>query len=189
MNTLSQNGLFELLVSLNGATIVNVTTISAVRMNKRGNPFVENGNEVTKQTTRTCQFGYSYENAVNNRLEKQGDERTFKSESLSWGEWEIPNKIIAHKGKRYGRFYSLNGGNETTTIYFVDGVVASPEQVAIIKTFEVGHSHGSGRQAEEGLTENQVKPMNIALDTILTIKVNKETYQVEKETETETELA
>lgn len=181
MNAISKNGLYDLLASIKGATIVSLVTLSDVRMRKTNNPLI--GHSVQKQTYRVCQFGYSYENAVNNRLEKQGDERTFVAESLAWGEWAVPNKIISHKGEFYGRFYSMKGQSEhTTVIYFVDGVVANKEQMAIIKEFEQVSKSGSGRQSAEGLEENQVKPFNAGFKTILTIKVNGEEYQVEQET-------
>jgi len=184
MHTLTENGLYDLLSSLKGNTIVHLTTITAVRMRKTGNPLI--ANVVTKRTEQTCQFGYSYENAVNNRLEKQGNERTFVASSLVWGEWVkgLENKILTYKGKTYGRFYSLNSNNRTEKIYMVDGVIATPEQYKTIKEFEQGGG-SSAKQASEGLTENQVKPMNYAFDSIVGIKVNGVEYEVVHEAETE----
>ena len=72
--------LFDFLLSLNGATIVELTTLSNVEMNKRNNPLYEHN--VTKRMSRNVQFGYNYENAVNNRLAKIGEERTFTTSHL-----------------------------------------------------------------------------------------------------------
>ena len=53
-------------------------------MRKTNNPF--NGHKVQKLTIQTLQFGYNYENAVNNRIE----DKTFVADPLKWGEWLIP---------------------------------------------------------------------------------------------------
>lgn len=180
MNTISTSDLFGLFANLNGATIINITTLSAVRMRKTGNPFVESGATVTKLTKRTCQFGYSYQNAVNNRLDKAGVEgEDFKSQPLAWGEWAVVNKIIAHKGKYYARCYANpNSGNKTSVSYFVNGIPATESELATIKQFEQTSESSSSRQAEAGLTENQVKPMNIDFGTIEGLKVNGTEYSV-----------
>ena len=103
MKNISEKGLFALLAGLNGATIVTITTRTEAKMNKRGNPLA--GHKVEKLTVVNCQFGYNYENAVNNRLEKIGAGTKFKTETLPWGVWEITNKVILHNGERYARFY------------------------------------------------------------------------------------
>ena len=170
--------LFDFLLSLNGATIVELTTLSNVEMNKRNNPLYEHN--VTKRMSRNVQFGYNYENAVNNRLAKIGEERTFTTSHLPWGEWAVlengkraVNKIIAHKGNFYGRFYVLNSGTTTPTTYYVDGKPATASALATIKQFERKQVRKDNeRQNAEGLTENQVKPFTVKFGDILAIKVN-----------------
>ena len=142
-------------------------------MRKTGNPLADA--KVEKLVSKTCQFGYSYENAVNNRLDKVGVTEDFKADSLAWGEWLIPNKVITHKGKFYGRFYTMQNA-ECTTIYFVNGRVANPSELAIIEQFAY-ESGESKKQAESGLIENQVKPMNYEFSKILSIRVNGQTYE------------
>lgn len=110
---------------------------------------------VTKHTEGVIQLKYSYENAVNNRLEKQGDERLFEAKGLPFGEWFIPNFLIAHKGEMYLRFYTFKGGNLETT-YFVDGRKANENETALIKSYKAQRE--SNTQANAGLTENQVRP-------------------------------
>ena len=69
--------------------------------------------EVTKNVSGQVQLNYDYENAVKNRLEKQGLPRTFSASSLPWGVWDTPNKIIDNKGTLYLRFYCFKNNKFT----------------------------------------------------------------------------
>ena len=122
---------------------------------------------VTKHSEGVVQMRYSYESAVNNRLEKQGDERAFKALSLPFGKWFITNLLIAHKGEMYLRAYTFKGGVIETT-YFVDGRAATPEETALIKAYKAQRS-ASARQEEAGLTENQVKPFAVKVSNVLSL--------------------
>jgi hypothetical protein len=125
--------------------------------------------EVTKHAEGCVQMRYSYESAVNNRLQKQGDERTFVAQSLPFGEWFIPNLLIAHKGEMFIRCYTFKGGNIETT-YFVNGRAATTEETALIKAYKAQRSaNGSNTQSAEGLTENQVRPMSIKVANLIAL--------------------
>lgn len=148
------------------ATICTITTLTSVSMNKKGNPFKDT--PILKYAVRNCQFGYNYENAVNNHIERAGGEREFKSKSLPWGEWIVPNKTISFKGKVYGRFYVLPNAVVKST-YIIDGRVATKEEEAIIKSFEKGRV-SSARQEEKGLAEReQVNTYSPKLENILKV--------------------
>lgn len=138
---------------------------------------------VTKRTSGTIQLNYSYENAVNNRLEKQGEERTFEAQSLPWGQWFINNLIIAHKGESYLRFYTFSGASMTTQ-YFVDGRPATDEEVQAIQDYKASRSKGSKTQEGAGLEDNQVKPCNVNTKHIISLTCGKCQYHRE-----ETEVA
>lgn len=185
MKTISHLTLATILASVNAASICALTTTTTAKMNKRGNPLANE--DVRKVCVRkNYQFGYNYANGVNNRLEKQGCEANFEAESLAWGEWVIPNKIITHKGELYGRFYRMENSIEETS-YLVNGRVATASEVETIKAFTPKQSD-SNRQAEAGLTEHQVKPMAIKFASIDRISIGGETYQVSHET-SEAEVA
>lgn len=186
MKTINHASLLNLLLNLKGATIVSITTATNPKMNKRGNPLA-NEDVVKMSYRKNYQFGYNYENGVNNRLDAQGCEASFKAESLAWGEWLVPNKVIVHKGEYYGRFYRMANSEEINT-YLVNGRNASASEVETIKTFTPKHS-GSNRQAEAGLVEHQVEPMAIKFASIETICVNGETYKVSHTAEAEAEVA
>ena len=175
----NSSSLLALLSNLNGASFVNLTTITEPKMKKTGNPFADC--KVQKMTTQVMQFGYSYENAVNNRTDKDIE---FVAEPLKWGEWLIPNKVITHKGNLYARFYKV-GNEKAKTIFLIDGFIASAEQTEIIKSFLPAPSE-SNRQAEVSLTDNQVKPRDFAFKSIVGLKVNGETYKVVEQVEVAT---
>jgi len=187
MKTINHSELFELLKNIKGATIVAMTATTTPKMNKtckvmvgeeeivEYNPYYKD--VVTKVSEReNYQFGYNYENGVNNRLEAQGCEATFKSEELPWGAWEVTNKIISHKGNLYGRFYRMANSIEKNA-YFINGVKATKEEVETIKKF-LPKPKGSNRQENAGLAEHQVEPMTFAFASIDEIRVNGETYKV-----------
>ena len=63
------NNITDLLNILNGisnGTFVGVHSLTEPKMRKTGNPF--NGHLVQKMSVQTLQWGYNYENAVNNRI-------------------------------------------------------------------------------------------------------------------------
>lgn len=181
--TNTMNTIYNTLNALKGNNFIAVATLTEAKMNKRNNPLA---GRVMKLTESVYQFGYSYENAVNNRLEKQGDERTFTTDSLPWGNWIVPNKFIAHNCEIYVRFYTA-ANNQPKITYFVDNRLATAEEIEIIKAFTPAPKE-SAKQAAHGLTENQVKPMAINLKNILKIKINGEEI-VASETEPATSKA
>lgn len=132
---------------------------------------------VTKHSKRQVQINYSYQNAVNNRLQKQGNDNTFQTEPLRWGQWVKgqENKIITHNGEYYLRVYTYKGASVQNT-YFVNGNLATAEQVKIITEWEKSQHKPSARQAENGLTENQVQPSSPKFSNILSLKVNNEIW-------------
>jgi hypothetical protein len=122
------------------------------------------------------QINANYENAVNNRLPKgDGDGERFVAESLPWGEWLIPNKVIIHKGKYYLRLYVTKSVKKTTS-YYIDGV-KSNENIGA----EIRESKPSARQAEVGIDEkDMVKPFTICADNVSEITLNGVTYNIVK---------
>ena len=140
--------------------------------------------EVTKRVSGSVQLFYSYENAVNNRLEAAGEERTFEAQSLPWGEWLIPNKLIAHNGEIYLRYYTYAGGHLDTE-YFVAGRPATDDEVALIKAWKESKSKTSHTQEAAGLEENQVRPCALNVKNIITLQAGKCQYFAPAEKEHE----
>lgn len=163
--------LFNLVAEVKGCQFGTIQYISEGGIPKK----VLGGAVVTKLVTAQMQIGYSYENAVNNRLEKQGNEGNFVAESLPWGSWLIPNKIITHKDTLYLRYYDYKGASKDS-VWFVNGRIATTHEMELIVTYLRSKDTASKRQAEYGLTENQVKPKVVKMHNIVLLSVGGHTY-------------
>lgn len=162
--------LYRILSSLVGCQFAHIETLTEIAIPKKWGIV----GVVTKHFDGEVQLNYTYENAVNNRLEKQGHDRTFVTSSLRWGTWEIFNKIIAHKGAKYARYYLCKTNTAPKVEYFVNGYPASASEIAIIESYD--QDQVSLRQLAEGLVNNQVFPKAINFENILALKVGGQTY-------------
>lgn len=183
-NVISSSNLISMMSNIKGATICTIETETTPKMNKKGNALY---GRVRKVSRGQFQFGYNYENAVNNRLEKQGDERTFEAQSRPYGTWVVPNKVAEHNGTIYLRFYKMSNQTAQET-YFVDGRPATAEEIDIIKFFTPA-SKPSATQAAEGLTDNQVKPCEYKASAIRKISINGAEYEILQAEEQVAEIA
>ena len=168
----------DFLNNVKGCQFINITAITDVDMNKGGrggtpiNPFygrVKQFTEIQKQ------FGYDYENAVNNRLKKEGKEGNFKVSKLPWGSWlpEMTNKVITHKDMLYIRTYSVRNAH-SNSYYLIDGHIASAEEMEMLTPFLKNKEDESKKQTEAGLElEYQVKPRDYKFSSIISITINK----------------
>ena len=122
------------------------------------------------------QVNANYENAVNNRLPKgDGNGEKFVAESLPWGEWLVPNKVIVHKGKYYLRLYVTKSVKKETA-YYLDGVKTNINIAA-----EIRENKPSARQAEVGIAvEDMVKPFTICAENVSSMTLNGVTYNIVK---------
>ena len=156
-----------------GCQFVSVSYENEQKMNKRNNPYY---GRVTKRVVAQMQFGYSYENACNNRC---ADGVTFVADSLSWGAWVegFENKVIVHKEEYYFRLYDIHGKRAKVT-YFVDGVPATEEQIAEFMVF-VPQSKPSAKQMAHGIEEErQVMPKAIKFSNIIEFTINGQTFKM-----------
>lgn len=163
--------LFDILVNINAGSFVSLVSVTEPKLLKRGNPL--NGFKIEKITKAVLQYGYSYENAVNNRV-AEGEE--FKADELPWGEWVdgFENKILIHKGELYVRLYEKKNDSRQV-FYLINGELATDEQVAIIKQFTP--KSNSKKQEEVGLEyEEQVKPRSYKFSSIISLKCGENYY-------------
>ncbi len=165
-----EKSLFEIINGICGCKFAHIEYKAEEKLPKKLGMGV-----VTKRVVGEVQLNYDYQTAVNNRLQKQGGERTFNALSLPWGQWEVANKVITHKGERYLRFYTFKGGQMSTT-YYVDGRPATDAEVATIKAYKATKSTASARQGAEGLVENQVCPKNVKFDGIEVLECGEWVY-------------
>lgn len=167
--------LISVLANLKGGTMVYLTSLTDVDV-----PFQYRLGRVQKFCRQSMQIGCSYENSVNNKLERKGFSRSFRSSRLRWGRWFILNRIIEHRGKYYARFYKTANSNPQI-VYLVDGRVATPREVAIIKRYDSLYTF-SNRQNWYGLSRTeQTNVRNYELTNIISISAEGETYNVMRE--------
>ena len=174
-----ESSLLNLAGSVKGNQFISLCYVSEPSMNKSQKAAVrvlsgaDDSAVIEKRTCGQFVVNYIYENAVNNRGEKeQGAPIDFVAAPLSWGSWVegLVNKVIEHKGELYLRFYGLKNG-KVENEYFVGGVPATAEQIALIKQF-TDRPIESKSQASAGLTENQVVTRAVKFANILSITMN-----------------
>lgn len=162
----------DLLINVKGCQFAHVVLKTKVGVPKKlGLGIVE------KVFVGKVQLNYSYENAVNNRLKKEGLKGDFDALSLPWGEWEIPNKIVSHHGKQYMRYYLVrcdNENNKPKVSFLVNGRDATDSEIEAIKPY-LNKSY-SNRQAAKGLTENQVSARVVEFCNVMEVSVGGKKY-------------
>ena len=172
MRQITPLSLISVLANLKGGTIVYLTSLTDVDV-----PFYYCLGKVQKFCRQSVQVGCSYENSVNNRLERKGFNRAFRSSHLPWGRWLILNRIIEHRGKYYARFYKTANSNPQI-VYLVNGRVATPREARIIKMYDSLRTF-SRRQSMYGLSRmEQTNVRNYELTNIISISAEGETYNV-----------
>ena len=125
METINRKDFFAILLSLSGkrADFMNIKTITThaprngstvkSRINSADKfEDVFNTSCIIKWTEMNVQYNTIYENAVNNRREKEGLERNFKSQGMKYGEFIEGSRILLKKGdgedaKYYVRVYVI----------------------------------------------------------------------------------
>lgn len=109
MFTLTHSELLQRLSNLNGAAPVGIVALTDAKALKTNNPFPNR--TVMKQVRAVGFVGANYEAAVKREGERQGAEAAgfFVAASLPWGKWEIPHKVISHKGALYLRTQTTPG--------------------------------------------------------------------------------
>lgn len=162
----------DLLTDVKGCQFAHVVLKTKVRVPKKlGLGSVE------KVFDGNVQLNYSYENAVNNRLKNKGLQDDFDALSLPWGRWDIPNKIVAHNGKLYMRYYLVKSGDASKkpkVRFIVNGRDATDAEIDIIKLYD--NKSYSSRQAAKGLTENQVSARVVEFCNVVEVSVGGKKY-------------
>lgn len=157
--------------SIKGCQFINLIALTDADMYLRNNPYK---GRVQKHITATLQVNYDYEKAVNNRLQREGNEPAFEAYSLPWGHWleGMVNKVLEHKGKHYLRTYLMRNNPHLEVVYLLDGKPVSENEYNLIKEF-LKPSSTSNRQTQHGLDDElQVKPRTFSFESIKEITIN-----------------
>ena len=174
-----ENKIYNVLNGIKGNSIITIKYKSNVKMNKGGRSQSNSlyGRDVYRVVDTQLQFGNIYENSVNNRgAKEQGEKINFETQPMKGFKWvKFPYFMESiNSGELYVRFYKMKNSQVNKKEVFVDGHKASEDEMAIIKEYEIKHSFYSAKQADAGLTENQVECRNIKLDNIMEICISGE---------------
>lgn len=164
-------GLKALLSGLLTATPATILAITEAKMNKKGNPYLG----TLKVQESNVWINFSYANAVNKQLKKQGDAADFVPAARKWGQ-HIANTPLVHHINKEGveKFYLetrfLNASKPT---YIFQG---SPIAKETIEQYLVKPSSNA---AHQGLVEeNEVIIRDFELSGIRSIKVLGNHYEI-----------
>ena len=183
MKIVNSEELIEILKATS-AEEITLTTSTEVKMNKKGNSLVENGNKVTKTTCASYQFGGSYEERINESIDSSIG---YKAKPLPWGSWVegAEGKVITHtktdkEGNETTNFYLryYNATSEVSTTTFVDGEFATGEQMKIIEQFTPKKKETKLVTESGAEFENKVKTNVVNFANIVTIEIDGEVYKV-----------
>lgn len=183
MKIVNSEELIEILKATS-AEEITLTTSTEVKMNKRGNSLMENGNKVTKKTSATYQFGGSYEERINESIDSSIG---YKAKPLPWGAWVegAEGKVITYtksdkEGNETTNFYLryYNATSEVSSTTFVDGKVATDEQMKIIEQFTPKKKESKVVTESGAEVENKVKTNVVNFGNIVTIEIDGEVYKV-----------
>jgi hypothetical protein len=164
MKTITKQELVTLVNSATGATFVSADITSEPKMRKTDNPFVG----AIKVVTLSGQINFDYANAVNNQLEREGNETagTFKSQARAWGVRE--DNWITHKGQYY---LTIKVQNSSEPIFLFEGKEIDKAQ---LEPF-MSESKKPHTQAE---LDKEVIVRDVKLDNIRCIRAFGEEYKV-----------
>lgn len=158
---------------------VEIFTETEPAMRKTGNPFIGRVKKLTHYVNAI--LGVDYQNAVNNRLTRNGSEANYQSETPKG---KKHYNAFFYQSLDGETFYLKIGMYKNTTchsILFLDGQPATPAQIAQIEPFLQVKSNNVQKQADAGLTtENQYHIVSPKVSNVLkiTAKFGKQTiYQ------------
>lgn len=152
INTLQ---LVELLNKVEKSTIINMVTETTVRMNKTGNKFY---NLVKKISNQNVIIGNTYENRVNNNLEREDKDRNFEVSKNNVGEHF--SKVVLYNEntkKFYLQYERFNEVKPKVFYSFNDNEI----DYNLFKDYIVKSSNYSNQNLD-----NTVKVMSVTLNNI-----------------------
>jgi hypothetical protein len=125
MKEIKRSEIIQVLTSIRGGQIGSIIVRGEVKMNKRGNPYLQDLVESQKRVS--ILFNFDYGKAVNNRREKMGLERDFVPAPRKWGKPIENGHIISHNGNLY---LSAQRMGSSETRYFLNGEEIDKEVIA-----------------------------------------------------------
>jgi len=113
------------------STKVGLTMVTEPDMRKTGNPFYGN---IVKVSEVTGHIGGSYENSLNNQLERESKDRTFEAKPAIWFKYLEGNRVVGtNKFKPMEKLYFAVKVESCTSSIYVDkatGIIVDKDLVA-----------------------------------------------------------
>jgi hypothetical protein len=172
VTTISRKTLVEKLLGLRGATFVTITTTTDARAKKTNNPY----GTIYKTTTNNCQVNFHYDNAVLNRLAKEGKDASEFERGESWHTPYKPHGFLTplatKKGEQEPNYLRVRHLTTTgNTVYTTqDGTeVEYPNIQRFLPKPSEYKNQG---------TDEPVRFLTYSLESVKIIKMDGETYLV-----------
>jgi hypothetical protein len=165
--------------TVTGSAPVGILAVTDTRSRKTGNPF----GKVFKTIRAVGWVGASYARGVNRELSRQGvEEPAFRSQPLPWGEWDVPGKIITHKGAFYLRTQATPGMRRKSPARVLgyraeNGAEVTREQVAPFLPVATG----SSKQEAAGMAADPAEQIWVgtyAFASLRKVRIAGRTYTV-----------
>ena len=160
--------LLVLLMNVEKPTFTNIVSEVFPKMNKTGNPYF---GKVVKKSKGNYFIGGSYEDMVNNRMEKEGMEPTFESKECSVG--EHISKCVQYNDntkKHYLQYFTFPTSKPSSTFEFEGNEIDKQ----LFESFMVKKSENS-RQPQD----NKHTPQSLTITNIKEISLSGVHYEVD----------
>lgn len=177
-NTSNIQSVNEFCKNINKGTFgISLVAVTEPKMNKKGNPFFGRVKKATYITN--VALGYTYENVVNNRLDRKGLESNFESEKPKGKSWlEFPYLLVSDKDntQQYLRT-TMRKNSKIDNIYLLDGkIVNDLDIINQIKQW-LPKPSTSAKQETFGLTEEeQVIVRDFKVENIVSLMQGEKNY-------------
>jgi hypothetical protein len=165
--------------TISGSMPVGILAVTDTRSRKTGNPW----RTVFKTVRVVGWVGARYADGVKREGNRQEvDASEFKAGPLPWGQWDVPGKVIEHKGNLYLRTQATPGMRRSRPArilgyHAASGETLSREQVAPFLPVETG----SAKQADAGLSSDpreQIWVGTYAFASLRKIRISGRSYSV-----------
>ena len=161
--------LTQMLINWNyGSQPISVQYITQPKLNKAGKLVFPS---LTKIAAIGGMIGYSYENSVNNQLQRENKEKDFISQSLWNGKGRRINKCLSEHIEKGEKYLTVKYQQSFISFYMNENQIVRREEV---KPF----LPPKAKNQSQG-TEKEVVHLEININNIRKIKMRKTTYLIE----------
>ncbi len=177
MKTLSHADLLEKLQTISGNMFIGIQAITDAKARKTNNPH----GIIFKHVRAVGAVGANYQSSVNREATRQGGLPEFQADSLPWGKWLIPGKVIEHGKRLYLRTQCTPGQRRKQPARVLDyrnewgQFIERADAQAFITT----RKESAKQQGATGINKT-IWVSNYAFDSIRKIRIGGTTYKLEK---------